>query len=58
MTERINEMDTHYSDSYFFSTDKQSELLREVEQMEANSRWIKDVTTNEIQLSAPGTSSP
>ena len=52
MTERINEMDTHYSDSYFFSTDKQSELLREVEQMEANSRWIKDVTTNEIRLTA------
>ena len=56
MTENgINEKNRRMSDGYYFSTRDESELLTEVMRMELHSRWIKDVKTSDLALSAiPG----
>ena len=52
MTETVKEMDRRISDGYFFSTREESELIREVGEMEDRSRWIMNVRTSDLALSA------
>ncbi len=52
MTETVNEMDRRISDAYFFSTGEESELIREVAEMEERSRWIMNVRTSDLNLTA------